>query len=136
MSELMFSLQEIMQSHIKAMETELRILSREKYQHAIIRSGSWTNQKFITVYVSFFPMGDPSEESVDFIMHLIMSESIVRFQVDITRSNGELIADIWNEKIEYETNGDLLTAVENLSRIASEMLIIRFAKLDLNGTSQ
>lgn len=132
MKELAISLQATIQRHIKPVEDELRAFAQQKYPQAIIDPGSWINQKFITVYISVLPTGNPSEESIDFMMQLTMLETAVEFRADVARSDGELILEVWDETIEYVDENEIVTQIDSVSKQASKILAAKLWELDLD----
>ena len=130
MDNLSLLLQGIIQKYMGLVENKLRITKQRAYPQAVIRSGSWINERIIIAYTSFFPNGDNSEESIDFMFQLTVSEATIEFQADISRSNGELLFDVTSNVFTFTTAEELLARVENQSIKASEILSSRLNKID------
>ena len=130
MDELSVLIQEILKRYVGAVGKDLQISIKDVYPGAVIRSGSWANQNIITAYVSFSTTNIPSEDSIDFMLQLTLLGTDAKFQADISRSNGELIADITNEFIKFNSRDDFLSQVESHSLKASEAFSAKFHELD------
>lgn len=111
----------------------MRKLCQEEYPQAIIRFGAWTNPNIVTAYASFFPSSNPSDDSTDFIIQLIVSETSAEFRADIARSSGELIADVLSEVVKFRTRDELVSKVIDQSKKASEILSEKVIELHIKG---
>ncbi len=64
------------------------------------------------------------------MLQLTLLGTDAKFQADISRSNGELIADITNEFIKFNSHDNFLSQVESHSLKASEAFSAKFHELD------
>jgi hypothetical protein len=122
MNELINKLKATLFHNVTLVENDLRQSSQSRFPQAIIRSGSWANPRIIAAYTSVFPTGDNSEDSIDSMIQLTLSETSVEYRADIAKSNGEIIAEVWDEIIEYESGEEILAKVDNLNKKVSELL--------------
>lgn len=129
MSENITSIQQIVSQHMQWVANELRLLERSCEKSARITTGSWANQNNILAYVSFFPTGNMSENSIDSVLHLTLLEGQIDFVADICWSSGELIADVSNEVVTYQSWSDLLEKIEKIGKEASNELLNRLKQL-------
>jgi len=129
----MVSLQEILTKHMRPVENKLRKLFQEEYPKAIIRSGAWNNPSIVTAYTSVFPGRKPTDDSIDFILQVIVSETSFEFRADISLSSGELIDDILNEVSTFRNRDELINKVIDQSRKASNILADKVMELYIKG---
>ncbi|MDR3576186.1 MAG: hypothetical protein P4L50_20145 [Anaerolineaceae bacterium] len=129
MDEFMVSLQTIIQSNIKELDDDLHKLIHEKYRQAIIRTGSWINPRIITVYISLYLTGNISDDSIDSVIYVSVSESNISIRVDIAKSNGEIIEDIWYEEITFRDRNEIPAKVDDITKKASELLAMKLKGL-------
>ena len=120
---MMSSLREIIQNNISIVEKEFQKLARINDPSGIIRWGSWANQRIIATYISYFPKGDLTRESVDFMIQLTLLDNSIKFRADILRSNGELIIEVIDR--ELERKDDISSEVSQLSEKSSESFITK-----------
>jgi hypothetical protein len=93
---------------------------------------SYANPHIVNAYVSYFPRGDPSEETIDFSIILkLQAENRINFECDICRSNGEILSEIISKVIQVTSREDLLEQVNDLSKEAVAQVLVRMKEMDL-----
>lgn len=123
MNDLMLSIQKIIQSYMETAKNELTPLVHEINPEAIMQTGSWANQNIAMAYISIFRTADLTEDTIDSVIQLKISELTVDFTLDVAKSSGQLIFEIWDEQVSYLNTEQLKLIVNNLCRKTTPSLI-------------
>lgn len=99
-------------------------------EKATIKSNVWVNKSnMIMAYLSYYPNGDLTEDSIDATIELTLANESALFSVGICWSNGEIIEDIMNIDFVVVSSNQLLQEVDRLSKSATDELIDHFRSL-------
>lgn len=123
MNDLVITIQKILQSYVDAAMKEVALLVHDINPEATVRSGSWANQNIAVAYISILGTASQTDDSIDSMIQLKISGSIADFQLDVAKSSGQLIFEIWNEQISYANNEQLQLIINNLCRKTIPLLI-------------
>jgi hypothetical protein len=111
--------------HMKVVGRELTRLIQSSGTNAKVFVHSYTNSRIINAHASYFPHGDPAEDTIDISINLtIQSEYGVLFECDICRSTGEILAEIADRVIESDSGEDLLTQIDLLSQESVKEILV------------
>ncbi len=93
MSDNNDALLSIVTRHMQNLRVELQ--SALSLDSTRLQYGTWKNERgMFAVYISFFPHGNPAEDSIDAVVSLDVRQQTLHFKADISRSNGDLVAEI------------------------------------------
>ncbi len=126
-------LQTIGDSYMKRISDELRPGSSRAGVEGTINTGSWSNASgIVTSYLSYYPSDDRSQESVDAVITVVPLDQTttgITFTADISRSGGEVIADIAQCDIRSGTLDELLAEANRAYQAASQDIVTRLKAL-------
>lgn len=87
----------------------------------VINTGTWTNHKNIIVgYLSYYPGNDSAKRSIDVMIKLAFSGSIIEFVADVCWSSGEDVEEIIEHDIPFITQNEFLSELRKLSEIVNQ----------------
>jgi hypothetical protein len=99
-----------------------------------LRSGAWVERETTVFgYISYSPHQNPNEEFLEFSIIAKVFENYVSITMDIGWSDGEIIKEVSQDQIPYQSNEELISIIESLgeakfAQILSE--IISIVKVD------
>ena len=74
-------------------------LTRE-HPGAVLITDSWSNDAgSVLAYVSYFPSGNASEESIDAVLDLRIGGDGVSFSAELSRSDGEIVSEVVKSQV-------------------------------------
>ncbi len=124
-------------SYMKRISEELRADSLRAGFNGTLNTGSWSNDSgIVTSYLSYYPSNDRSQDSVDAVITVMPVDQPangVKFTADISRSDGEVIADIAECEIRFGNPDELLSEANKAYQAASEDIVTRLKALLLAG---
>jgi hypothetical protein len=118
-------IENILMRHLSLVSKELNTLSQSVGLNPKIESGSWTNPNITKAYISYFPNGDPAEESIDISIDLVRQDKNVFFVCDICYSSGEMLSEIVNQEIKTYPRETFNDRIDNLCQKAVQELSVR-----------
>ena len=124
-------------SYMKRISEELGADSSRTGVKGTMNTGSWSNDSgIVTSYLSYYPSDDRSQESVDAVITVVPLDQTangIKFTADISRSGGEVIADIAQCDIRSGTLDELLSEANRAYQAASQDIVTRLKVLLLAG---
>lgn len=74
-------------------------LTRER-PGAVLTTDSWSNDAgSVLAYLSYFPNGNVSEESIDAVLDLRIEGEGVYFSAELSRSDGEVVSEVVESQV-------------------------------------
>lgn len=88
-----------------------------------LRNGGWSNKNnLFCAYLTYSPNDDPAEESVDVTFDLNIRDRVAQLSVDMSWSNGVIIAEIFEQEVLYDNIENLLSKIDTImSRLIVEL---------------
>ena len=124
-------------SYMKRIADELRADSSTTGVKGTLNTGSWSNDSgIVTSYLSYYPSDDRSQESVDAVITVMpvgQAADGLKLTADISRSDGEVLADIAECEIRSGTLDELFEEANRAYQTASQDIATRLKALLLAG---
>ena len=124
-------------SYMKRISQELWADSSRTGFNGMMNTGSWANDSgIVTSYLSYYPSDDRSQESVDAVITVMPMDQTangVKFTADISRSDGEVIADIAECELRFGNLDELLSEANRAYQAASQDIVTQLKALLLAG---
>ena len=98
--------------------------------HVIIKTGSWENNAgTVMAYLSYFPIDDPKEDSIDMTIQVDLGSGNGQFIADICWSSGEIIIELAHKEFSYNSLQELLDRISKMMKVVISDMVSYFRNL-------
>jgi len=114
-------IENLIHPYIENLSIQLQMFLEQSNYSGRIQRGEWSNDNGLVVgFVSYYPTQDPIEKSIDAIISLSEdTDSHTKFEADICWSDGNIIAEIDQNKLDI---ADLDTIESMFNQFCSQAL--------------
>lgn len=124
------ALRRVTVEHLHRVAEALRSHVPRISEQVLLNTGAWSNDHgIISSYLTCYPFGDVSEESIDAVITLVPGQHGVQFTADLCRSDGDIIAVIADRELQAGSWDELLAVVDQEAKAASQAMLVRLKEL-------
>lgn len=115
---------QIVQFYIHEIANTLRAHLEHPNWTGQISSSVWSNEAGLIVgSVSIYTRREPAEEGIDGVLTLMLEDDGLRISADVCCSNGTILLDVLDQKVEVAIPEELIGAVESTFQAVVPLLV-------------
>lgn len=116
-------------SFVASLSDRLQPVLKDTCSIGQIRSATQKSTQGISGYVLFSPHRNPEEEEIDATLFIQLGENIAKISADICWSDGEMISDFGEFRVEYSSLDDLSRKIESIYPQIEENMFSKMVEL-------
>jgi len=125
-------LEHIILGHMRKVAEELSGMLSRELKGSSIHTGSWSNANgVIHANVSYITPGSPPGDSIDASIDVLISGSTAKCTSDICRPDGQIISDLAQRTISFQTLAELSRELDSFGTKMSSEIVLRLKEIIL-----
>lgn len=117
-------LAEIVGLHVREIADLLRVRFTQSGLTRRVSSATWRNEGGLIVgSVSIWSGENPAEDSIDGLLTIALTDEDVKMQVDVCRSTGALLCELFEHEGQFGTQGELIEIINASVQVVLPKLV-------------